>query len=107
MRGAFDRGHVGLEGIDALDGAFAVGGGFADDQSAAIILQCAGHNLRSRGTEVAGQNHQRSFVKHGWIGIGILFDFVAPIFDLDDRALFDEQARHLDGLFERAAAVMA
>src|SRR6267142_2576772 len=47
---------------ERLHGAFAVRGGIAHDQSASVILQRAGKDFRSRGTEPAGQHDQRPII---------------------------------------------
>ena len=93
--------------IDALDGAFAVGGAFADDQGAAIILKRAGENLGGGGAAVAGEDHEGAVIRHEGVGVVGFAHGAVHFFDLDDGAGADEQAGELDGFFEGAAAVAA
>ena len=99
--------HVGGQLEQRLNSAFAVRRGVAHDQSAPIILQGAGKNLRRGSAEPAGQNHQRAIVKNTRVRVFIHDDGAVGIFDLHDRSFFDEQTSQADGLFERAAAIAA
>ena len=94
--------------VQLLDRAFAVGAVVADDDATAVVLNGAGEDLARTGAELVDHHDQRALPDEarssGWLvglraAVGSLY--------LDDRTVVDEQAGHVDGFGERAAAVPA
>jgi hypothetical protein len=84
-----------------------MGRGVAHDQCAAIILQRTREDLRCRSAEPAGENNQRSIVKHRGIVVVFFLEITFPIAHLDDGTILDEKAGQIYSLFQEAATVGA
>ena len=91
----------------ALHRAFAVRRVVADDQAAAVVLNRAGENLAGAGAELAGQHDQRAVPGHAALQVVVVLHAAVGVLHLHDRAFVDEQARQVDRLGQRAAAVAA
>ena len=79
----------------------------ADHHAAAVVLDGAGEDLRSRGAETVDEHDQRTIVD------GAFYDVVEDLFravgelDLHHRPLVDEQSRERLGFRQETAAVAA
>ena len=90
-----------------LHRALAVRGVVADDDAAAVVLDRAGEDLARTGAELVDHHHQRAFPDHARLRVVVRLRAAVRAFHLDDRAVVDEQAGHVDGFGQRAAAVPA
>ena len=90
-----------------LHRAFAVRGVVADDDAAAVVLNRAGEDLARTGAELVDHHHQRAFPDHARLRVLVRLRAAIRTLHLHDRAVVDEQAGHVDGLGQRAAAVPA
>ncbi len=107
LRGEGQGELAGHHGTELLHRALAEGRLVPDDDGAAVVLQGRGENLGSRGAGLVHEDDERSAVD-GLAVAGILLIAVStPVERLDDGALADEETGHVDGLLERAAAVVA
>ena len=77
----------------------------AHDQAAVVVLDRAGEDFAGTGAKLAREHDQRAVPDDARIDIVVGTDLLVRILDLHHWALVDEQARQLDRLRQRAAAV--
>src|SRR5258705_3295435 len=93
-----------IERVERLHRALAIGA-LADNQAAAVVLDCGGEDLRRRGAETIHQHRQRTGIHHPGFGIVEYVSRSIRFTDLYDWATVHEQARERSGFRQVAAAI--
>ena len=78
----------------------------ADDNPTSVVFDRSREDLRSRSRHAIADNDQR-LVKGTFNIVAVGFDFAAWFFDLDNRALIDEQAGDFNRFAQGSTAVVA
>lgn len=92
---------------DGLDEAFAEGG-FADDESTVVILECPGDDLSGGGGVAIDEDNDGVLAGVGAAGgaVDLVGEGASTLRD-DDLAFLEELVGHIDGFVEEAAGVAA
>ena len=89
-----------------LDGALSVGGGFADDDGAVVVLEGCGENFGGGGAALISEHDEGTGVNRPAGGGLEGLDVAAGALGLNDGATGDEEAGEAGDFIERAAAVV-